>query len=190
MKNKWNLASLISIGSLAALDIIIGLVASVITTTTGITMASGIITSITEPLLLVVALLVVQKRGTAFLFMTIVAILALPINYSGPPGFIAKVPIIIALGLISDLLFLIFQKVNYWIAAIIIGGFLCNWYAFAVAFIGRLLKVPGIDNFLNLMPILYLVILLFIVGGFGGILGVIIYNRLKDTYVVRRIKGV
>lgn len=189
MKKEWNSTALIAVASLAALDILIGLISSIITTTTGITMASGIITSISEPLLLMVVLLVVDRRGSALLFMSVVAIIAIPLNYSGPPGFIAKVPIIIVLGFISDYLFIFLKRISIWLTAIIIGGFLCNWYAFAVAYIGRLLEVPGIDNFLNTMPILYLVILLGIMGGLGGILGVIIYHRIKNTAVVQRIHG-
>lgn len=188
MKTKWNTTSLITTGSLAALDIIVGLLASVLTTTTGITMASGAITSISEPLILLMALLIINRKGTGLLFMTVVAIVAIPLNYAGPPGFIAKVPIIIVLGFFSDFLFFALKKINIWIRAIIIGGFLNNWYAFSVAYVGRVLKLPGIDNFLELMPISYLIILLIIIGGIGGSLGVLIYRRIEHTAIVQRIK--
>lgn len=189
MKKSWTIPSLVAVGSLAALDIIVGLAASVITTTTGITMASGAITSITEPLLLMVALLVIERRGTATIFMSIVAVLALPLNYGGPPGFVAKVPIMIILGVICDILYVLLSRLSIWLAATFIGGFLCLWYAFAVAFVGRLLKMPGIDNFLSVMPIPYLVVLLFIIGAIGGILGVLLHKRIKNTAVVQRIQG-
>ena len=188
MKNNWTTTKLVAVGSLAVLDIIVGLAASVITATTGITMASGVITSITEPLILMVCLLVVEKRGSALLFMTIVGVLALPINYAGPPGFFAKLPILIALGFCCDVIHSGLKRINLWLDGIIIGAFLCIWYTFAVALVGKWLQIPGIDNFLYVMPIIYLVASVSLLGAIGGALGVVVYKRIQYTTVVSRIR--
>ena len=189
MRRKWNLTHFIAVGSLAALDVIVGLGASVITAATGITMASGVITSLTEPLLLMVCLFAIDRLGAATLFMTIVAFLTLPLAYAGPPGFLPKIPIIILLGLICDSLYLILKKLGRVVPSITIGGFLCLWYVFAVAYAARLLEVPGVDNFLNIMPIPILVTLVFLVGSTGGMLGLLVYRRLENSAVMVRLRA-
>ena len=189
MKGKWTTTQLMAVAGLAVLDVVVGLAASTITATTGITMASGIITSISEPLLLMVGLLLIRRFGAGILFMAIVSVLTLPFNYAGPPGFFAKVPIILGLGVICDFLFFSLKKANVYFTGVVIGAVLCLWYTFAVAFVGRLLQIPGIDNFMKVMPLSTLIASVSIVGGIGGSLGVVVYSRISKTSVVTRITG-
>jgi len=148
----------IAVAGLAVLDIVVGLAASTITVATGITMASGLITSFSEPLILVVCLLTINRKWAAILFMAIVSVLALPFVYAGPPGFLPKIPIILILGVICEVLYQILKRVNVWLCAIMIGGVLCLWYVFAVAAVARFLSIPGLDNFIRVMPLIPMVV--------------------------------
>lgn len=187
MANSWTMTQFIAVAGLAVLDIVVGLAASAITVATGITMTSGFITSFSEPLILVVCLLTVNRKGAAILFMAIVSVLALPIVYAGPAGFLPKIPIILILGMICEVLYQSLKKISVTLSAVMIGGVLCLWYVFAVAVVARFLSIPGLDNFLRVMPLIPMVVLVFASGGVGGILGVLVHNRIRGTAIVTRI---
>jgi hypothetical protein len=119
--------------------------------------------------------------------MAIVSVLALPFVYAGPPGFLPKIPIILILGVICEVLYQILKRVNVWLCAIMIGGVLCLWYIFAVVAVARFLSIPGLDNFIRIMPLTPMVLVVFTSGGIGGALGVLVYNRIRSTAIVTRI---
>lgn len=189
MKKGWTTTKLMASGSLAVLDVILELMASVITLVTGIAMASGVLTIFIRPLLVVNCLLLVDGFGAAFIFMIINSILTLPLALSGPPGFLPKIPILVGLGLIQDLLYLILKRYNRQIAALVIGGVDAVYSAFAVILVGRLLNVPGIDKVATFLPLPLFIAVLFSMGAIGGYLGYLVYQKIKGTAVVRRIQG-
>lgn len=188
MKNGWTTTKLIAIGSLTVLEVILELIASTITVSTGVMFASGVLTAIIRPLFVVNALLIVDYFGTALIFMTISGVLTLSTVLSGPPGFLPKIPIMMGLGLIQDFIFKIFKGRNKQVAALIIGGVDNVYSAFVLIWVGRLLKIPGIDKAMTLVPLPIFIVMLLLMGGVGGYLGYLVYGRIKDTAVVRRIQ--
>ena len=104
----------------------------------------------------------------------------------GPPGFVAKVIISASNGLIIDLIYLFVKSKK--IAAILSNGIGAVAFAFTFVYLGRILKMPGIEEtaefFLN--PLLLSVS--FIGGCLSGYLGWLIFEKIKKTNIVRRIQ--
>jgi len=190
MPKNWTTTKLITIGGLAALDFIIHTIASVITVATGIIMASGAITAIVGPLLLAVCLLLIDRFGAGFIFLTIVGILDLPLAIAGPPGFLPKILIFMSMGLIADSLYAVFKKHSKLIMVSIIGGINDIYLTSAVIAVGLLLNISAVEKVATLVPLPIYIIALFTVGALSGYFGRLIYQKIKNTSVVRRIQGV
>jgi len=189
MKKGWTTTKLMAIGGLAALDFVVHIIASVITVTTGIIMASGAITAIVGPILLVVCLLLIDRFGAGFIYLTLVGILDLPLAISGPPGFLPKILIFMSMGLIADLLYAVFKKHSRLIMVSIIGGINDIYLTSAVIAVGLLLNIPGVEKVATLVPIPIYIIVLFVVGALSGYFGHLIYQKIKNTSVVKRIQS-
>lgn len=188
MLKNWKTTELMAIGGLAALDFVVHILASVITVTTGIMMASGAITAIVGPLLLAICLLLINRFGAGFIYLTLVGILDLPLAISGPPGFLPKIPIFMSMGLLADLLYLVFKKRSKSIAVSIIGGFDNVYLAFAVIVVGLLVGLPGIEKVATIVPLPIFTVALCAVGAISGYSGHLIYQKIKNTAVVKRIQ--
>lgn len=189
MLKNWKTTKLIAIGGLASLEFVVHILASVITATTGIMMASGAITAIVGPLLLSLCLLTVDRFGAGFVYLTLVGILDLPLAISGPPGFLPKIPIFMSMGFIADLLYKIFKNRSKLTAVSIVGGFNNVYLVLAVIAAGLLIGIPGIEEVATLVPLPILIVALFVVGAISGYFGYLIYQKIKNTSVVRRIQG-
>jgi len=188
MKKSWTSTKLIAVASLAVLNVIIALLSSAINMATGVTMAGGVLTSFTGPLLLIVCLLVVNRFGSASLFLLVTSVLALPLNYAGPPGFLPKVLVYLVAGLMLDLLYISLRRYSRFFTCLLIGGVEDVYVAFAVFGVGRLFGVPGIDRIATFVPLPVFIIVVFLMGAIGGYLGWLIYHKIKNTAVVKRIQ--
>lgn len=188
MKKPWNTTKLIAVGSLTVLEVLLELAASTITMATGIMFASGVLTGIVRPLFIVNSLLIIDKFGVAFIFMTLSGFLTLPTALSGPPGFLPKLPILMSLGLIQDLIYAGLNRKNRLTAALTAGVVDNIYSAFVLIGVGRLLNVPGIDKALTILPLPMFVVVVSLMGVVGGYLGYLVYQKIKDTTVAKRIQ--
>lgn len=188
MKKGWTTTKLIAIGSLTVMEVLLEFIASTITLSTGMMFASGVLTAIVRPLFVINSLLIIDHFGTALIFMTISGVLTLPTVLSGPPGFLPKLPILIGLGLIQDSIFFIFKKRSKLITALLIGAIDNVYSAFVLIWVGRFFQVPGIDKAMTLFPLPIFIAALLLMGSIGGYFGYIVYQKIKDTAVVRRIQ--
>lgn len=189
MLKNWTTRKLMAIGGLAALDFIVHVMASVLTITSGIVMASGTITAIVGPLLLSLCLLTVDRFGAGFVFLTLVGILDLPLAIAGPPGFLPKILIFMSMGLIADLLYAVFKKRSKLLAVSIVGGLDDIYLTFTVIVVGLSLGIPGVEKTVSLVPLPIFTIMLFTVGIVSGYAGYLIYQKIENTSVVKRIQG-
>lgn len=188
MKKGWTTTKLIAIGGLAVVAIIANFPGMILQSIFGIPLISGFSAVFVAEIMTVICLLTINRFGAASFYRLIIGILQLPLPIAGSPGFIGKIPISIGVGFLADILFH-FMKGNKKLAAIIIGGIDEVYWVFALILVGRLLGMPGIEKsakiFLNPLMILGA----FLGGSIGGYLGYIIYQKIKDTSVVERIKG-
>lgn len=185
----WATTKLLAVGALAVLDVVIILFSQMLTLSTGISMASGAILIFTEPILIIICLSIINKFGAATIFMAIISLLTLPTTYSGPPGFLPKIIVIIGLGFAIDSIYWLFKKSPKILTALIIGAIVPFWYTYGIIFVGKLFNIPGIDRILNLLPTPVFLIAMLMAGALAGYLGHLSYQKIKNTSVVIRIQG-
>jgi len=187
MNKGWTTTKLIAIGGLAALNTVCGLMASTITLATGIMMASGVLTSFIGPILLVLTTLLVDKRGSSFIFLAIAGFLEIPLALSGPPGFLPKALIFVCWGILAEIIYASFKKYSQKVAVMVLGGVEDVFLTLAVITVGTWLGIPGVETIKKFIspPVL---VALFLVGCLSGYLGYLIYQKIKDTTVARRIQ--
>ena len=114
--------------------------------------------------------------------------MALPFHISGTPGFLPKIPIMIVGGLFVDLLYLLLKR-NKLIASLIIGGLRTLYVGVTVIEVGRFFNIPGIDLSSKFLYSPIGIASAFILGSLGGSLGYLIYKKIENTSVLKKIQG-
>jgi len=188
MKKGGKTTKLITAGSIGVLYFILSLFGAGVQAVAGFVGAGGIINSFLTPIMAVICLFVIDQFGAATVMFTVIGILELPFPLTGTPGFLPKVFILTGAGIFVDIMYF-FLKRDKKTASLIIGGVLTLYLAFTIVGAGRLFKLPGIEwtaKMLYSPPVLLLAV---VVGALGGFLGYIIYEKIKNTAVVRRIQG-
>jgi len=185
---KWNLYKLISIGSLGALWAISNILGAAVSAITGILGAGGLINTFFGGMLLAFCCLLVRKFGSATIAAFVFSIIALPLPVLGTPGFFPKLIIGISTGLICDIIYLLLKK-NERISAVAVGVGQEVVIAFEVVGFGLLFSIPGIEKAAKLLFSTPAIFILSLIGGIGGYVGYIAFNKLRNTAVVRRIQG-
>ncbi|NOH04941.1 MAG: hypothetical protein HND47_24705 [Chloroflexi bacterium] len=88
--------------------------------------------------------------------------------------------------MIADIIFYVFKK-DKKIASFLAGGLPQLWIVYSVVFFGKMVGMPGVENtektLLN-WPLLTGAVIL---GGLGGLVGLYLFNRVKDTPAGSRI---
>lgn len=181
---------LIATGSLGVLCLVAFLpymMAKLALDTVGLTTFLG---SFLLDLFLIPGLLIIDTFGAATLGITLLAILTLPLPLFGPPGFFPKILLGPLYGLPIDLLFLALRTKPR-LAAFVIGIGVTLSQGIGLILLLRLVEFPGsqivvefISTPLGTAAALTVMVLQ---GIIGTLLGLGVYNRVKDTAVVQRI---
>jgi hypothetical protein len=187
-KKKWTTTKLITTGSLGVLYLILALLGAGIVAVTGIPLTGGVINVLITPIMTMICLLVVRQLGSATTMLTVYAVLAIPFPLAGTPGFLGKVPIFLLGGIIIDLLYL-FLKRNKKVGSLVIGGLGELYFGMAVIEVGQLFNVPGVDKSADLFYSPTGIGFASVLGAVGGYLGYLIYQKIKNTAVVKRIQS-
>lgn len=190
MKTSWTLTKLIATGSLGVLCLISFLpyiVAKLVFDVTGLPALLG---SFLLDMILIPGLFIIDTFGAATLGITIFAILSLPLPLLGPPGFFPKILLGIIYGLPIDLLFLMLRKKER-LAAFVIGIGVTLSQGLGLLLIFKFIPLPGgqavIQFASSSIGIVTILTVMFFQGVFGTLLGLSIYNRIRNTAVVQRI---
>lgn len=186
MGRNWTTTKLIVAGSLGVLSLVLQLFGAAIAAVTGIPLTSGFIGGLIGPALIVICLLVIDKFWAATIMYFVLGTLALPFHISGIPGFLPKVPILIVEGLISDSLYF-YLKRNKLVLALVVGAMSQLYVAVAVVEVGQLFNIPGVEITAKILYSPLLIPGLFFSAA-GGYLGYFIFQKIKNTAVVRRIR--
>jgi len=188
MKKGWTTTKLASIGGLAVLDVVLRLMGAGIQAVTGFVGAGGIINSFLTPIMAMICLFVIDQFGAATVMFTVLGILELPFPLTGTPGFFPKVFVLTIAGIIADTMYF-FLKRDKKVSSLIIGSVLTLYLAFAIVGVGRLFKLPGIGWTAKMFHSPFVLLLSVLIGALGGYFGYIIYGKIKNTSVVKRIQG-
>jgi len=147
--------------------------------------ASGFTSALIQPILIVVALLIMKRFGVATMMYLIYGILAIPTNMVGGfPGPI-KILIVFIMGIVPDIVAYI-KKYEKW--SILLG--LVIMYIITIPLMIYLyikLGIPGADKFLKAVP--FLACIFFFEGVVGWYLGIKIYNKIKNKRFVKQISS-
>lgn len=186
--SKWNTTKLVAIASLVVLAFIGSLAGGFLVALTGIPGAGGFISPFFVMIVVIFALLVIRKFWTATIGTVIYSFLVLPTPIFGPPGFLPKILIIVALGIWIDMVYFLFKK-NDRLASVMTGILSALVVPLLLMSIGLLFNMPGIDKFIKVLLSPFPIIFSAAIGAVGGYIGYLLYNKLKNTAIVRRIQA-
>ncbi|MFH2020762.1 MAG: hypothetical protein ABIJ34_05070 [archaeon] len=189
MKNKWTSTKLIAIGSIA----VIRLLVDIIVYYSALTATSSVFGSLTifilGPIFQVFVALVIQRFGSVTLFLTLNFLMELP-----TPTVFPKLILLFSTllqGLMIDITWLIFKKNNKLFG--LVSGFLIN--AFWVLLAILLYFSIGLYGTEHIPKIMVTPLWLFILGLFLSLIGsacgyaaLSVYNKIKNTSVIKRIQ--
>lgn len=194
MKKGWTTTKLIALGSLATLQFVINLPISGVFAASGSNPMAGLIYLITGPIFEVVALLLIQNFGCLTIRSIFITLISIPLPKVYPPPFSFLLGPIIALILDSLFYFLRHKKL---LSSFIIGGTSSFLQAFSLYLIfltigyANAQKVPSFIfqslRIVSRVTIIFAII--FALGMISGYLGYLIYQKIKDTTIVRRIQA-
>jgi hypothetical protein len=91
-------------------------------------------------------------------------------------------------GLGYDIMFLLLKKWK-WLAAVVMGALGPPMMLFLILFTMQLFSVPGAAQLGQALASPIALIVMLAVGTLGGLIGLFVYNRLKNTSVVSRIQA-
>lgn len=185
---KWNITKLVVAGGLAIVYLVLGLSGGVLQAILGFPGAAGFVMSIASAMMLAFCCLLIKKFGAATIMTFIYSICVLPLPTLGAPGFLPKIVIGTSAGLIADTIYALLKKKEK-IACMGIGAITQPLIGFEILGLGFLFSMPGIEKLAGLMLSPLFVVLAVLLGVAGGLLGWFVFDKLKDTAIVRRIQG-
>jgi hypothetical protein len=150
---------------------------------TGVPLSNMFINSLFLALWIFLMVKILPKFGTLTLMLLIYSILAIPTSIGGAPGFLLKVPIITFAGFLGDI-FLYFTKYRSWsifFAYYILTTATLLTFAFALFKLG----IPAANKILPIVH--WLILAICVVGTVGLVIGIFIYNRIKDKRIIRQL---
>lgn len=180
----WTMVAVATFGTLMLLaNLSTG---TLIVLATGIPGSGGVVMFFLYTLLAVLARLVIGRFGAATLSSLVFGALGLAFPILGPPGFLPKLIVTLALGLLVDLSFALTPRRERWgslLAGLLVG------YA-GLAMIALMFRVflpelyPGFMRFFSIFLAIN-----WAEGLLGGWLAWLFYRRIKNRYAVRQIRG-
>lgn len=188
MNKGWNTTKLIAAGSLGVLYVWLALLGAVLEGVTAIPGARGFLNVFVGGMF-TLCCLVIGEFGAATITGFISSVLALPLPLRGTPGFLPKIATGVIVGLVVDIVYLALKKWNKRLASLATGGATSVSMVVVQLQIGRWFGMPGIEQAAELYssPLLIGGTILF--GVIAGYLGWLVYSRIENTAVVRRIQG-
>ena len=186
---KWTTIKLVTAGSIGAVFLILAMSGSIVQSIAGFPGASGIVNGFIAGIMYPLVVLLVRNFGAGTIAGLTYYILGFPLAIGGAPGFLPKILIGLIVGLLADILFLLLKK-NEKLTAVIIGALTQPAIGFLVGGLGLLFSLPGIDKYLNLLLKPISIVAAFIIGAIGGIVAYLIYGKLKNAAVIKRIQGI
>lgn len=173
---------------LGALLILINLMTGTfIVMATGIFVAGAFVMFSIHSFFLAFTRLLIKRFWSATIMSTVIAVLALATPIVGPPGFAPKIPILILIGLSTDIVFS-FLKKRELLASIIFGlvyGLITP--VLVVLAFKLFLPPPAVEKFLKIFPILLGIA--WAEGILGGYIAYTVYKKIESYPLIRRIQS-
>jgi hypothetical protein len=178
-----------AIGSLAALSVVISLPAALIGGLLGTPVASEVFNVVVIGLEYPLVALVLRRFGSVTIWALIQAILFLPLPIAGPSGLVVKIPYLIMWGILADFTYLAFRRSDKF-AAMAISIIQVGLGAPLAIIMWTVLGAPQLAAGLRAFASVPLVVASSIFGALLGYLAYLIYRKLENTQVVKRIQKI
>lgn len=185
---KWTTTKLIALGGLAALRIILSLPGIALAAVTGVPFLKNLLDFPIQPILAVLVVFIIKRPFSATLWAGLFALIGLPLPFLAPPGLLLKIPYAILFGLVIDLVYFLTKRWER-ISAIVIGATVLGAGIPLAVFFWTILGAPELAQAAQKFLTVVFVPIMTVVGGALGFIGYLIYKRVKNTAVVRRIQG-
>jgi hypothetical protein len=187
VKKSWTTTKLIVLGSITTLDLLIWLPIESLFGGSGNPLVF-ITTAFTSCFFDIFTLLIINEFGAVTLKTFLLVILKLPFPRILPSTFLF---LYVLIGFILDTLFYVFKK-NEKIASIVIGGVKNILTATTMYLVLRLIGLPVQERIptviLNPFGIIITFSSVFILGALAGYFAFLVYNKIKNTSIVKRIQ--
>jgi len=186
---KWNITKFIAIGAIAVIRLLtVILIYNTLFLASG-SIYAGLIVMIIGPFFNILAALVINKFGSSTVFSGIRSILELPTPTIWPKLFATLFNIIN--GVVVDISWKISKKKS--LGFCILSGAAYNFFViiesiFLLLFIGLPMAETTPDALRTPVSLMLLTLIFAILGGFVGYLTHLVFERIKNTAVVKRIQ--
>lgn len=185
MVKKWTPIKFIAIGGFSALLLIALLPGAMLNAITGSPNVGGPLNAILYTILIPLFILIINQVGAGTVILSIFSVLALPFPLIGTPGLFIKIPILLIAGILIDIFY---RLLNKRIFSVIVGGFFLIYVNTVVVLVANKLNIPG-QEFATKFAFNPITLIGFVVIGlFGGWISNIIFNKIKNTSIVKRIQ--
>ncbi len=190
---SWNLTKFVAAGSLGVFYVVLSLASAGLAAVSGSPIGAGIINVFVGGAMYPLVCLIVRQFGAATIMGLVFGLLVLPLPVLGPSGFFLKLPLALILGLVADLVFYLLRRREI-LASVIAGGIVECIVGIVLGLVIIALKLPGSEGLSKFITSPLTLLLAGIAGGFlpggvGGYLGYLLYRKIKNTAVVKRIQG-
>lgn len=188
MKKGWTTTKLIAAGSFGALRLVLSLPGVVLAAITGIPFLQGAINFPIIAIMFAITPLVIGEFGAVIVMALVVNILAIPLPLIGPPGFLPKIVVGVAYGIVADIVYALLKR-NKKLAAIAVGAVIDGFAPVIDFSMWSLLSVPGAAEAARVFLSPIYIVIGFMFGGVFGYIAWFIYTKLRNTTVIKRIQA-
>jgi len=184
----WNATRLAAAAAIGALLFIINVCTGMlIVIATGIPLAGAIIMGLFVGIIIALTELILPIFPSATIMTLVYGILAIPTPISGPPGFLPKVLIVASAGFVADVVMSFFRKNEK--IGVIISTIIASVVAFIIFLLAFYIFLPK-DLFAKFFSVFHILLVVCVIeGAIGAYIGWIIFDKIKDRNIVKRLRG-
>lgn len=186
MKYKISTDKLMALGGLSSLLLVIQMISAMANSIFASRLIAGPLTSIIYATFTIINLFCFDFFGSATIMFGLYGILALPFNLLGFPGFFLKIIIALGAGLIADTIYALFK--NRKLLPPLVGWLQLYYLAFAMVNLADVYNIPGFQGQRELLFSPMAIFGALIMGAIGGYFGRFLYQKIRNTTVVKRIQ--
>jgi hypothetical protein len=187
-QSKWKVSTFVAIAALSAFYVVISLPGALAAGISGMSMMAAVVNIVIIGIMYSLVPLIMRRFGAATLWAFLFSIIMLPLPLGGPAGLIIKVPYLTFWGFLADVTYQIFKKSDK-IAAIAISIIQLGPGVYISVWLWTLLGSQQLAEETAKMGGPITAAVLTVLGVFLGWVAYLIYSKLKDTAVVKRIQA-
>lgn len=191
MKKGWTTTKLVAIGALGVLYFLVKTIFYISTLSLSGSAFAGVIALIISPFFVILAVLIINRPGTATIFLLLSFLIQLPLPQLFPP--LVNLISFLITGLLIDGLSLLLISRNKLLLSFI-GGAAYNFInALEVIILYFTIGLAGTKNIPHFLVtsvgLILVVIILSVIGSLSGYAAHSVYKKISITSVVKRIQA-